>query len=207
MHIKPTLTADKIGEDAIEHGHVRLDDCTDRNRDNCERRARGDVIINPVRSARLITRESFSFKFGRVEVVAKTPQGDWLWPAIWLLPTYSKYGVGLRSGEIDLMESRGNEKFGNEVELGCQAFSSALHFGPRWDLYRTVNYQRNNVSGFDKNFHKYELIWNEHGIKFSVDGSEVGFIAVGNGFWARGRFTGDNIWTNGTKMAPFDEEV
>lgn len=80
MHIKPTLTAGKFGYEAVEKAHVRLDDCTDDNKANCERQAGGDVIINPVRSARLTTEKSFSFKYGRVEVIAKVPQGDWLWP-------------------------------------------------------------------------------------------------------------------------------
>ena len=29
--------------------------------------------------------------YGKVEVKAKLPLGDWLWPAIWLLPKRSKY--------------------------------------------------------------------------------------------------------------------
>ena len=40
-------------------------------------------IINPVRSARLTTQGKKSIKYGRVEVIAKMPAGDWLWPAIW----------------------------------------------------------------------------------------------------------------------------
>lgn len=46
--------------------------------------------------------------FGKVEVVAKMPQGDWLWPAIWMMPENSTYGDWPRSGEIDIAESRGN---------------------------------------------------------------------------------------------------
>lgn len=80
LHIKPTLTEEKIGNDQIENGYVRLDDCTDADKKQCERRATGNIIINPIRSARLKTEKSFSFKYGRVEVIAKTPQGDWLWP-------------------------------------------------------------------------------------------------------------------------------
>jgi hypothetical protein len=41
------------------------------------------TIINPVRSARLTTAGRKSITYGRVEVVAKLPAGDWLWPAIW----------------------------------------------------------------------------------------------------------------------------
>lgn len=81
MQIKPTFTANEIGYDQVENGYVNLNDCTDTdNPENCERQAGGDVIINPIRSARLNTLNSFNFKYGRVEIIAKTPRGDWLWP-------------------------------------------------------------------------------------------------------------------------------
>jgi beta-glucanase (GH16 family) len=38
-------------------------------------------------SARLRSVKALNFKNGRVEVKAKLPKGDWIWPAIWLLPT------------------------------------------------------------------------------------------------------------------------
>ena len=53
-------------------------------------------------SARISTQKSYSIKYGRVEVVAKIPQGDWLWPAIWMLPVNNTYGPWPLSGEIDV---------------------------------------------------------------------------------------------------------
>jgi Glycosyl hydrolases family 16 len=44
----------------------------------------------------------------RLEVEAKLPRGDWLWPAVWLLPEDDAYGQWPASGEIDMLESRGN---------------------------------------------------------------------------------------------------
>lgn len=57
-----------------------MDDCTVPVEESCDRQAGGNIIINPIRSAQLTTKNSFSYRFGRVEVVAKTPRGDWLWP-------------------------------------------------------------------------------------------------------------------------------
>jgi hypothetical protein len=45
-------------------------------------------ILPPVMS----TRRSASIKFGRVEIPAKLPPGDWLWPALWMLPVDDAYG-------------------------------------------------------------------------------------------------------------------
>ncbi len=54
-------------------------------------------------SGKLTTVNSFAFTYGRVEVKAKLPKGDWLWPAIWALPRYNEYGEWPASGEIDIM--------------------------------------------------------------------------------------------------------
>lgn len=127
--------------------------------------------------------------------------------AIWLLPTQWKYGGWPRSGEIDLLESRGNVKYGGHNQIGVEQVSSALHFGPVWNHDPFVSSSKHNANGYDKDFHKYEFHWDESGIKFLVDGQEFGFVAAGDGFWKRGGFQGENIWASGTKMAPFDQEV
>jgi len=36
--------------------------------------------FEPIVSARLNSREAFAFKYGRLEVRAKVPEGDWIWP-------------------------------------------------------------------------------------------------------------------------------
>ena len=54
-------------------------------------------------------------------------QGDWLWPAFWLLPKDGAYGTWPASGEIDIMESRGNAP--GYPGGGVNAFGSTLHWG------------------------------------------------------------------------------
>jgi beta-glucanase (GH16 family) len=65
-------------------------------------------------------------------VSAIAPAGDWMWPAIWLMPAEDKYGPWPASGEIDIMESRGNNYTyplgGNDI------MSSTLHWGPTTGL-------------------------------------------------------------------------
>ncbi len=58
-------------------------------------------------SAKLVTKEKGDWRYGRIEVSAKLPQGRGTWPAIWMLPTEKKYGGWPRSGEIDIMEHVG----------------------------------------------------------------------------------------------------
>ncbi|KAJ7193657.1 hypothetical protein GGX14DRAFT_588307 [Mycena pura] len=53
--------------------------------------------VHPVQSARLTTfrnvmLSSGKLRYGRIEVRAKMPVGDWLWPALWMLPVDSVCG-------------------------------------------------------------------------------------------------------------------
>ena len=89
-------------------GGSPADKCTSGAFYGCTRSSDGTHIINPIQSARIRTAETFNFKYGRVEVRAQLPKGDWIWPAIWMLPTHQQYGVWPASGEIDIVESRGN---------------------------------------------------------------------------------------------------
>lgn len=84
-----------------------------------------------------------------------------------------------------------------------------MHFGTNWDKdgYPTSSFTKNNPDGYHNDFHKYEFIWDESGIKFIHDDIELGNIPAANGFWQRGGFQGENIWASATKMAPFDQEV
>lgn len=214
LNLHPTLTIDAIGEDQLRNGHVKLNPCTNSQWEGCDRAAiPPNTIINPIQSARLRTINSFSFRYGRVELVAKLPTGDWLWPAFWLLPTARTYGDWPRSGEIDLLESRGNPNYldHNNKQIGTEQTSSTLHFGPAWNMngYHTSTYSRNQPSGngFNKEYHRFQMEWTDKYLKFSVDDVEFGNVPVGDGFWARGGFSGDNIWASGSKAAPFDQQV
>lgn len=128
-----------------------------------------------------------------------------------MLPAESKYGIWPRSGEIDIVELRGNRNYvdKNGEPIGVEQVASTLHFGPLWnqDPYETAHYKRNDASGFNHGFHNYTFVWDESGIRFFIDQIEIGFVDVGEGFWKRGGFSGENIWPEDSKMAPFDREV
>lgn len=85
-------------------------------------------------SGKVTTVKTHKIRFGRVEVKAKLPKGNWLWPAIWMMPVYNEYGEWPASGEIDIMESRGNVNYPKENGGGVESFSSTMHWGP--DFYR-----------------------------------------------------------------------
>lgn len=108
LYLVPTLTADSIGADAVTNGYtlnLTADGrCTGTNLTQCvavSNSTRG-TIINPVQGARLVTKGKASIRYGKVEVTARMPTGDWIWPAIWMMPEADTYGEWPRSGEIDV---------------------------------------------------------------------------------------------------------
>ena len=107
LHISPTFQNETIGNAGLSNADINLwggdpaTGCTDNGFYGCERvGGAGGNIINPIVSARIRTAETFAFKYGRVEVTATLPRGDWMWPAIWLMPTNAAYGTWPASGEI-----------------------------------------------------------------------------------------------------------
>lgn len=218
LYIKPTYTEELLGPGSLQsvrwdlHGSTPADRCTAGNFYGCERVGNPTNILNPIVSARLRSAESFSFKFGRVEIRARMPRGDWLWPAIWMLPRYQDYGQWPASGEIDIVESRGNSGLMlNGVNIGAEQVSQTLHWGPHFFLnqYEKTSWSKNSVPGYDSDFHIYGLEWTPDYISLTIDSVETGRVEPpANGFWEYGAFPAgqDNPWVGATKLAPFDQE-
>jgi beta-glucanase (GH16 family) len=76
LYIVPTLTADQLGAENIANGYtlnLTTDGtCTSRNVSQCGAVSNSSLgsIINPVQSARLITKGKASIRYGKVEISA-----------------------------------------------------------------------------------------------------------------------------------------
>jgi len=188
--------------------------CTGNAFYGCERIAgAGGNIIPPIQSARIRTSTSFNFKFGHVKIRAKLPRGDWIWPAMWFLPRYNMYGDWPASGEIDLMENRGNV---NYPIGGSNSFGSTLHYGPMWQM---DDWPKNHAEytlppdegDFSDDFHIFGMIWNETTLYTYLDDESQKVLEVPFNvhFWQKGGWdkTGmTNPWKNRPCAAPFDQE-
>lgn len=104
-------------------------------------------------SASLLARQPL--QYGRVEVVARTPSGAGVWPAIWLLHE----GEGAY-GEIDLFEAVG--KHPDTVFAG-------VHYG-RTPLTRQHRNDSRVVPGFEGSWHTHTLEWTPREIRIALDG-------------------------------------
>ncbi|KAF6031870.1 GNBPB5 [Bugula neritina] len=128
-----------------------------------------------------------------------------------MLPNYGsrngggKYGGWPKSGEIDIMESRGNRNYGN---LGVEHMGSTLHWGTQYvNKYSlTTAHKKVKSKTLADGYHRYTLYWDQNGMDFYLDDDHVAKFATPNqGFFRWGNLPGNNIWAHANN-APFDQE-
>ncbi len=106
----------------------------------------------------------------------KMPLGDWLWPAIWMLPKKHAYGQWPASGEIDIMECKGNKDLTLDgVNIGTQMVGQTLHYGGGYpeNGWPNAHVEKINPAGFDADFHTFQLDWTPDYIQFGIDDEVV----------------------------------
>lgn len=174
------------------------------------------TIVNPVKSGRISTVKSSSIKFGRIEVEARLPTGDWLWPAIWMLPVNNTYGPWPASGEIDIVESRGNNY--TYPQGGDNIISSTLHWGPDSanDGWYLNNEKRKALhTSWSSEFHVYGVEWSDKYIFTYIDTRllQVMYVGFTEPFWTKGDFPASengtalvDPWNTGRDDTPFDQD-
>lgn len=116
-------------------------------------------------STRIRTKGKKDFKYGRIDVRAKLPKGQGIWPAIWLLPTDEVFGGWPKSGEIDLVEVVGHEP---------NVLWGTVHFGPDWpqNKYDNNRYYLQKRD-FSDDFHTFSLVWKENEMLWLLDETQI----------------------------------
>jgi autotransporter-associated beta strand protein len=138
-------------------------------------------------SARLKTQGLFSQMGGRFEIRAALPTGQGLWPAIWMLPESDTYGGWAASGEIDIMEARGQQ---------ADRVAGTIHYGGTWPNNVSSESVRILPAGQTiADFHTYAVEWDVSPVprlRWYVD--DV-LYATKTSWWSSG----------GSSPAPFDK--
>lgn len=117
-------------------------------------------------SARLITENKQTFAFGRIDIRAILPEGQGIWPALWMLGTNIRDIGWPACGEIDIMELVGHEP---------STVHGTAHWGPQnqgYSHYKGEGYQLNGGEKFSEKYHVFSLIWEPNSIKWLVDDNE-----------------------------------
>lgn len=116
--------------------------------------------IQSFKSARLTTKDKLEFKFGRIDIRAKLPEGQGIWPAIWLLGANIDEVSWPACGEIDLMELVGHKP--------KQSVGTA-HWGSIGNPSKFVSGTYNNPQKFSEGFHVFTMIWELNEMTWYVD--------------------------------------
>lgn len=152
-------------------GNNELQFYTDRRPENA-RVENGKLVIEARKedyqarkytSARLITQGKKTWKYGRIEVMAKLPKGVGTWPAIWMLGENIGTAGWPKCGELDIMEHVGYEEGVVHGTIHSEAYN------------HTKNTQKEGkvtVPNVTTEFHLYSMEWTDKEIIFLVDGQQ-----------------------------------
>ncbi len=101
------------------------------------------------------------FMYGKIVASAKVPEGQGLWPAIWMMPTdESYYGQWPKCGEIDIMEALGNQ---THIAYGT------VHYGePHAEQQGIYTLEGDS---FSDSFHEFSVEWEPGEMRWYIDGN------------------------------------
>ncbi len=120
-----------------------------------------DGVTRNYTSARLKTEGKFSQTYGRFEARIKSPRGQGIWPAFWMLDDKIDKRAWPGGGEIDIMENVGKEP----------AIVHGTIHGPGYSGEHGISapYALAGDARFADDFHVYAVEWEPNVIRFYVD--------------------------------------
>ena len=125
------------------------------------RALRGVVEGQPYVSGVLTTEKSFSQQYGRFEVRAQLPEGQGLWSAFWLLPSFKQWPEGVAVlPEIDVMENLGHQP---------NTYHTTLHTNQTGEL-TSFPFDHTMKADLTRDFHVYSAVWTPESVSWYLDG-------------------------------------
>lgn len=148
-------------------GNQQLEYDTDRA-ENASLDGNGNLAITARResfmgqdytSARITTENKFEPTYGKFEARIQLPVGQGYWPAFWLLGADFETVGWPQTGEIDIMEYRGQEPTIVHGTVHGPGYSAAAGITARLDAAQRL----------DQDFHVYGVEWEEDIIRWYFD--------------------------------------
>ncbi|MFN0255096.1 glycoside hydrolase family 16 protein [Pedobacter ureilyticus] len=116
-------------------------------------------------SSRLTTEGKKDFLYGRIEMRAKLPKGQGIWPAFWALGANIRTTPWPFSGEIDIMEMVGGGPGKDNTTHGT------VHYEDGGHKYIGGSTTLKSGDFYDK-FHVFSIVWTANSIKWLLDNEE-----------------------------------
>ena len=113
-------------------------------------------------SSRLITKGKKEFKFGRIDIRAALPEGQGIWPALWMLGGNISTVNWPACGEIDIMELIGSQP--NRIH-------GTIHYGANTSQHQYIGNSRAlaGTAKFIDEFHVFSIVWEQDKITWLLD--------------------------------------
>ena len=219
--IRPTLQTEEYLQSTTVVNLTSAGTCTSNVPGDCILQVNNTAedIVMPVKSGRLMTKNTAVIRYGRVEIEAKLAAGQWLLSQMIMMPAENYYGSWPASGEINIGIARGNNATYNGGN-GNQRVQSNLYWGPDTteEPWQYTSGTRDALhQEYHQQFHTFGLEWTEDYIFVWIDHrlAQVFYTKFSPaGFWGLGNFPAtysngsliENPWTGpGTGPAtPFD---
>lgn len=113
-------------------------------------------------STRMITQQKQSFQYGRIDIRALLPQGQGIWPALWMLGEDITSVGWPKCGEIDIMEMVGGEGKDNTVH-------GTVHYDISGDHVYHGGHKTLTSGIYADKYHVFSILWDENSITWYVD--------------------------------------
>lgn len=110
-------------------------------------------------SGRITTQGKKTFKYGRIDIRAKLPFGQGIWPALWMLGDNINSVSWPACGEIDIMEMVGHDAATTHGTIHWEQNGHASYGG-----HKTIS-----TGILADEFHVYTIIWDAGQIKWLLD--------------------------------------
>ncbi len=123
----------------------------------------------PYTSARMITEDTMEVQYGRIDVRAKMPIGQGIWPAVWMLGSNLSEVGWPESGEIDIMEYLGHEPYTVHGTVHGPGYSGSGGIGASTTLEDSLA----------DDFHVYSIVWDEDVIIWLINDQVYHAVTAG----------------------------
>jgi beta-glucanase (GH16 family) len=112
-------------------------------------------------SGRMTTQDKKAFKFGRIDIRAKLPVGNGIWPALWMLGSDINSVGWPACGETDIMELIGKTP---------STVYGTMHWANGGGTHSSKGAEFELPAGdYSKEFHVFSIIWTLNNISWYVD--------------------------------------
>ena len=129
-------------------------------------------------SSRIKTQGNQNFQYGRIDIRARMPEGQGIWPALWMLGKNINEVSWPYCGEVDIMEMVGGGSGKDNRVVGTAHWNAGgLNASYSPASFGNPKLMPENLSN---NFHVYSIVWDSNRIKWYIDDVQYHIMSIDN---------------------------